>query len=340
VAVTGTFYQATQPISGTVTVVGDAANGSAVAGNPVLIAGSDGTDARSILVSTTGQLHVIVDTAPTTAVTNSGLTALGASIQAIGSAIPADVVMVGASDGTDSRAMVVDASGFLKVNVAAGGAGGGAVYGPTAVGSAPANPPELVGGIDGASTPKIRTLGVAVTGATVPANGVLVGGSDGTDLQAIATDTSGRVKSVGAATSGSAVSGAPVLVGGSDGTDARTMLTDSNGHLYVMALAGGQKAQAQLSGTSGVVLLSAPSSGKSYRLHLIVVNASISIGNLVQVYGTTTVETYGALTAYQNVIPMGGILCSEGLSINGSVAGMAQYVTVHYDIITTPTIGP
>jgi hypothetical protein len=236
VPVSGTFYQATQPVSlsSAVTVVGDAANGSAVTGNPVLIAGSDGTDARTLLVSSTGQQHVIVDTAPTTAVTNAGLTALAATIQAVGSAVPADVQMVGASDGTDSRALTVDSSGYLKVNVSAGGAGGGAVYGPTAAGSAPANPPVLLGGQDGAGTPKIRTLGVSVTGAAVPANGVLVGGSDGTDLQAIATDTSGRTKVVGAIASGSGVAGAPVLIGGSDGTDARTLNTDTLGNLSVV----------------------------------------------------------------------------------------------------------
>jgi hypothetical protein len=49
-------------ITNAVTVVGDAASGSAVAGNPVLMAGSDGTDARTLSTSNTGQLHVIVDT--------------------------------------------------------------------------------------------------------------------------------------------------------------------------------------------------------------------------------------------------------------------------------------
>lgn len=40
----------------------------------------------------------------------------------------------------------VDATHGLPVNVIAGGAGGGAVFGPTAVGSAAANPPVLMGG--------------------------------------------------------------------------------------------------------------------------------------------------------------------------------------------------
>ena len=43
-------------------------------------------------------------------------------------------------------AIQFDANGYVKMNVAAGGAGGGAVYGPTANGSAAANPPVLMGG--------------------------------------------------------------------------------------------------------------------------------------------------------------------------------------------------
>lgn len=40
----------------------------------------------------------------------------------------------------------LDLAGNLRVNVVTGGAGGGAVFGPTAVGSAAANPPVLLGG--------------------------------------------------------------------------------------------------------------------------------------------------------------------------------------------------
>lgn len=47
---------------------------------------------------------------------------------------------------TQQSALQGDANGYLKVNVAAGGSGGGAVYGPTANGSAAANPPVIIGG--------------------------------------------------------------------------------------------------------------------------------------------------------------------------------------------------
>jgi hypothetical protein len=71
-------------------------------------------------------------------------------------------------------------------------------------------------------------------GAATPATAIQVAGTDGTDLRAILTDTSGRQEVVGAAASGVAVAGNPVLIGGSDGTDARTLLTDNTGQLKIL----------------------------------------------------------------------------------------------------------
>ena len=50
-------------------VVGAA--GSGITGNPVLVAGSDGTNTRTLLVSTTGQQHILLDSGSTTAVTQA-----------------------------------------------------------------------------------------------------------------------------------------------------------------------------------------------------------------------------------------------------------------------------
>jgi hypothetical protein len=191
VAVTGTFYQATQPVSGTVTVVGDAASGSAVAGNPVLVAGQDGTDARTLLTSATGQLHVIVDSGTGVAVTNAALTSLGTSIQAPGSAVPADVVMMGASDGTNAQRLLVDGSGYLEVNVKAGAVGGAA-----AIANVPVGNPVWVAGSDGTD---IRDLPVGVwSSATGIKNAVLIGGIDNATpssatLRGLFVDTTGRL---------------------------------------------------------------------------------------------------------------------------------------------------
>jgi hypothetical protein len=280
VAVTGTFYQSTQPISGTVTAVGDAASGSAVAGNPVLMGGSDGTDARTLLTDTGGQLKVLVEntslavtgtfyqatqpvsiassvavtgtfyqaTQPvsgTVAVTNAGLTSLGSSIQAIGSAIPADVVMVGASDGTDSRALLVDGSGYLKVNVEAIGSVAVTNAGLTALNSS-----------------------IQAVGSAIPADTVMVGASDGTDSRNLLVDASGYLKVnvaaggagggavYGPTAAGSAPANPPVLVAGSDATDIRTFLTDTGGRLVTTSTPSALQATAAESITSTVTSLS------------------------------------------------------------------------------------
>lgn len=62
------------------------------------------------------------------------------------SAFPSAGTAIGFSNGTNMVPGLVDGSGYLEVNVKAGGAGGGAVYGPTANGSAAANPPVIIGG--------------------------------------------------------------------------------------------------------------------------------------------------------------------------------------------------
>ncbi|MEK7556428.1 MAG: hypothetical protein AAB538_00440, partial [Patescibacteria group bacterium] len=54
------------------TVVGVAADGAAVSGNPVLIAGQDGTLVQSLKTDSSGELQVDVLTMPTVTETNSG----------------------------------------------------------------------------------------------------------------------------------------------------------------------------------------------------------------------------------------------------------------------------
>jgi hypothetical protein len=56
---TVTTVGAVTSITNPVTVVGDAANGAAVAGNPVLVAGSDGTDARTLTTDALGNQMVL-----------------------------------------------------------------------------------------------------------------------------------------------------------------------------------------------------------------------------------------------------------------------------------------
>ena len=232
IAVTGTFYQATQPISGTVTAVGDAANGSAVAGNPVLVAGSDGTDARTLATDSSGRQGVV-----------------GAA--GSGSAVAGNPVLMGGSDGTDARTLLTDNTGQLKVLVENTSlAVTGTFYQAT----------QPVSGT-------VTAVGDAASGSAVAGNPVLIAGSDGTDARTLLTDTSGQLKVlvenasvavtgafyqatqpvslasavtvVGDAANGSAVAGNPVLVAGSDGTDARSLLASSTGQLHVIVDSGG-----------------------------------------------------------------------------------------------------
>jgi len=99
-------------------VRGAAADGAAKAGNPVLVAGQDGTNAQSILTDTTGA-QVAVGAAA------SGAAKVGAP------------VLCGGQDGTNAVTNLVDSSGR---QVVVGGAADGAAV---------AGNPVLVGGTDG-----------------------------------------------------------------------------------------------------------------------------------------------------------------------------------------------
>lgn len=80
--------------SGRQVVAGAAADGAAVAGNPVRVAGSDGTNTQDILTDTTGR-QVMVGAA------------------AAGAALAGNPVLVAGSDGTDARSLLTDSTGKL-----------------------------------------------------------------------------------------------------------------------------------------------------------------------------------------------------------------------------------
>jgi hypothetical protein len=183
-------------------------------------------------------------------------------IVAAAAAVSASGLMVMGSDGTDARFLAINTSGQLVVVGAgvAGSASGGVI---TVQGSASGTPIPISGSIS-ATNPSVST-----TGAAIPTSATLVGGSDGTDLRALSSDTSGRLVTVGAGTAGSPVGGvftiqgvsggqavpisgsisatnpsvgttgaaiptSSTLVGGSDGTDLRALSTDSSGRLVVI----------------------------------------------------------------------------------------------------------
>lgn len=88
----------------------------------------------------------------------------------------------------------------------------------------PASVVNLVGGSISASNASVGT-----NGAAIPTSSSQAGGSDGTNLQPIAVDSSGRQKVIGASATGAAVAGNPVLIGGSDGTNAQAIATSNTG---------------------------------------------------------------------------------------------------------------
>lgn len=106
-------------------VTGGAASGSAVSGNPVLVAGTDGTDARSLLADTSGRVEVV------------GAAADGANVAG-------NPVLIGVYDGTHAQSAAGSTSGYQYVD------------GPNGNGVAATANGILIGGEDGSFN--FRTL--------------------------------------------------------------------------------------------------------------------------------------------------------------------------------------
>lgn len=163
------------PISGTVTasgdhtVVGKAADGAAVSGNPVLIAGQDGTNAQSISTDSTGRQVVVGGGAD-------------------GAAVAGNPVLIAGSDGANARTITTDSSGRVLV--------GGAV----ASGSADTGNPVKIAGKYNATLPTFadgqRTD--LQTGSRGSLNVQILGASSTTGASVIGTSSDALATSVGA----------------------------------------------------------------------------------------------------------------------------------------------
>lgn len=127
-----------------VTAVGAAASGAAVSGNPVLVGGTDGSNAQSFLTDTSGR-QVSVGAAAT------------------GAPVAGNPVLVAASDGTNAQAIKSDTSGRPIV------------VGAAASAAAVVGNPVLIGGTDGTNARSILT---DTSGRTVVA---LLGDNSNTD---------------------------------------------------------------------------------------------------------------------------------------------------------------
>jgi hypothetical protein len=211
---------ALSPNTNTVKAVGNAANGAAVSGNPVLICGADvSSNARTVLTDTSGRPSIV-----------------GAA--AAGQPVAGNPILTAGSDGANVRTLSTDTSGRQVV------------IGAAADGAAVTGNPVLIAGMDGTNVQTLSTtaagvlnvalsgntavVGAAADGAAVSGNPVLIAGQDGVNAQSILTDTTGRQVVVGAAADGAAATGNPVLIAGVDGSsNAQTLSTQTTGALNI-----------------------------------------------------------------------------------------------------------
>ena len=214
----------------------------------------------------------------------------------------------------------------------------GTVAGP---GAEPANG-VLVGGSDGVS---FLPIPVGIPGSAVPGRGVQVGGTDGTDFRVIPVVDAGT--------------GYPaqvVVIGGVDGTDARALRTDATGHQQVVTPAaglvnslhagGGSVASVSYTAAdeeSNVLLLAAPAAGQAYVLHSWSITTAIAnIAAITAMRLTDTTRSEGlAMLSYaisgQGFQALHGLISTGAISVN-SMANNADTieVTLNYDTVTLP----
>jgi hypothetical protein len=133
---TWTVQQGTPPWS----VVGPAADGAALSGNPVRVAGSDGTNTQDIITDTAGRLLV-------------------SGAAADGSPITGNPVLMAGQDGINTQSILTDTIGRQIV------------VGASPDGSAIAGNPVLMGGTDGAN---VQTVELRNAHPTSDVQGIIV----------------------------------------------------------------------------------------------------------------------------------------------------------------------
>jgi len=221
------------------TSVGAAADGAAVSGNPVRIAGKDGSgNTQDIATDTSGRPEVVgvgtagsaaggvvsvqgvasmtpVATTPAQATASS----LNAEVQgdaADGASVSGNPVLMGCQDGTLAQSVLCDSTG-RPVVVGAGTAGSAAGGVFSVQGVASMTPIATTPAQATASSLNAEVQGDAADGAALSGNPVLTGCSDGTLAQSIACNSSGQPVIVGAGTAGSPAGGVVSMQGVASG---------------------------------------------------------------------------------------------------------------------------
>jgi hypothetical protein len=239
VAVTGTFWQATQPISGTITANAGTGNFTVIQGTAAsLNATVVGTGTFAVQSAQSGS-WTVTTTPPANASTN--ITQIGGSTIALGQVLSA------------ASFPVVIASDQSPLTTSAEGATGAAV---------PANA-IAIGMEDGSGhlqnvsfgnplpvTGTTTNSSIGADGASAPFGTTLVGGvGPGNSLQSISTDASGNVNVnivTNPLTAALGVDGAPApsgtyQIGGTDGFDVQAVYTDKLGRLRVVSEQSGDE---------------------------------------------------------------------------------------------------
>jgi hypothetical protein len=165
----------------------------------------------------------------------------------------------------------------------------------------------------------LPVVGAAADGAAVSGNPVLNAGQDGTNVQSMLTDTTGRQVIVGAAAAAAAVTGNPVLMGGSDGTNARAVLTGTDGRLSAnLAQVAGATVATGNGTAAGALRVALPTDGTGV--------VGLAAG----------VAVIGSLAANQstNVAQINGVAVTMG---NGTSGTGVQRVTIASDSTGTVT---
>ena len=197
---------------------GIAANGAAVSGNPLLIAGSDGTLVRTVKTATDGTLLVngVQDARQTGSITTA------TSVVGPFSVSNRNVVTVAVFGTHAGVTFVIEATddntnwyGLQSINNATGQASSSWTI-PT---NGSASYDSAVGGYT-----QIRVRATAWTSGTM---------TIGVSTQVFAYDPVVAALSQGLAATGAALVGNPVLIGGSDGTNARNLSTNTSGHINI-----------------------------------------------------------------------------------------------------------
>lgn len=348
IGLTGAFIVTDAILSGSTQQPGQPTPGTAV-----LVAGSDGTDLRALLVDATGKLQVSGTTFP-------------AVYAPPGTALPADALYVAGSDGTDLRGLLLDSSGHqltidqnLKSTVGTPGS---------------AEPSEAVqvGGSDGTDMRLLLTdstghplsidqnlkLVVGAAGAASPADAVLMAGSDGTDLRPLLTDHTGilsvvdQVLQLVHAALGSTLPSQALLAGGSDGTHLRALLTDQQGALFGIPSAPGEASGdrppnellwANVNNVAvNTAIVPAPGAGLRIRVFFVYAYANDATGTylvaLNNAAGGVIILAISLAAAGQTqppiAIPLTGIACEVNTQVTLSVGAAHCGATVGYTIET------